>query len=95
MPIFTLRYKSSRASGIQFGQFEAENASRAEQAAQKWCNNEPGRQFIGLAPFLTASAIELLGPMSHEQPIEQAPIEQGEQRRGPGRPPKPVGVPAV
>ena len=95
MPVYTLRYKSTRFAGVQLAQFEGENDARGLGAAQAWCNREPGRQFIGLAPFLTGTAAELLGPMSDEAPIEQAPIEQGEPRRGPGRPAKPVGAPAV
>jgi hypothetical protein len=95
MPIYTLRYKSTRFAGVQLAQFDGENDARGLAAAQAWCNREPGRQFIGLAPFLTATAVELLGPMPNDAPIEQAPIEQDAARRGPGRPAKPVGAPAV
>ena len=95
MSIFTLRFKSSKLSGIQFAQFEAENDARADAAARAWCNHEPGRQFIGIAPFLAGRAVELLGPMPDEQAAAAQPIEQAEQRRGPGRPPKVIGAPTV
>lgn len=95
MPIFSCRFKSSRISGVQVAHFEAENDTRADAAAHAWCNAEPGRQFIGLSPFLTGTAVELLGPMPNEGASEAQPIEHGEQKRGPGRPPKPVAAQTV
>lgn len=63
MPVYILRYKSSRSSSVQFANFDAENPARADAAVHTWCNREPGRQFVGLTPFLTGTAAELLGPM--------------------------------
>jgi len=95
MPVYTLRYKSSRSSTVQLAQFDGENDARGLAAAQAWCNREPGRQFIGLSPFLTGTAAELLGPMPDEAPAAAQPIDQDEPRRGPGRPAKAPAAPTV